>query len=114
MPLRGRCMRRAWRSDRELVDRWGIAFALEGLAAVVVAVDSLLRAARIWGAAERLREEIGAPLPPNDRPRYDRRVAAVRAALQDDAAFDRAWREGRSFTLEQAMELALKDTSERP
>ncbi len=99
--------------DRELRDRWGIAFALEGLAAVVVALGSGLRAARIWGAAERLREEIGAPLPPNERPRYDRRVAVVRAALRDDAAFDRAWQEGRNLTIEQAIALALSDTVEQ-
>jgi len=100
--------------DRELGDRWGMAFALEGLAAVVAALGNSLRAARLWGAAARLREEIGAPLPPNERPRYDRRVTAARAALGDDTAFDRSWQEGRTSTLEHAMELALENTVERP
>ena len=50
---------------RELGDRRGIAYSLEGLAAVVAALGSPLRAARIWGAAERLREEIGSPLSPD-------------------------------------------------
>src|SRR5450755_2991601 len=79
---------------RELGDPKGIANSLEALAAAVVALGSYVRAARIWGAAERLREEIGSPLPPNDWPRYDRRVAAARVALGDDAAFDRAWQDG--------------------
>ncbi len=93
---------------RDLGDRRGIAYALEGLAAVAAALDNALRALRIWGAAERLREEIGAPLPPNERPRHDRRLAAVSATLRDSAAFDRAWREGRTLPVEQAITLALQ------
>jgi predicted ATPase/class 3 adenylate cyclase/Tfp pilus assembly protein PilF len=99
---------------RELGDRRGIAYSLEGLATVMAAHGSSLRAARIWGAAERLREEIGSPLPPNERPHYGPRVAAARAALGDDAAFDRAWQQGRALTLEQAIELALAETVEPP
>jgi hypothetical protein len=98
---------------RELGDPKAIANSLEGLAALVAALGSYVRAARIWGAAERLREEIGSPQPPNERPPYDRRVAAARVALGDDATFDRAWQEGRGLTLEQAIELALEETVER-
>jgi len=98
---------------REVGDKGGIASCLAGLAGVVVALGSFLRAARIWGAAERLREEIGSPLSPYERTRYDRRVAAARAALGDDAAFDHAWREGRAMALEQAIEFALERTGEQ-
>ncbi len=63
-----------------------------------------LRAARIWGAAQRLREEIASP-PPAEDSKFDARVAAARAAMGDDAGFDRAWQEGRTLTLEQAIEL---------
>jgi tetratricopeptide (TPR) repeat protein len=96
---------------RELGDPKAIANSLEGLAGLVAALGRYVRAARIWGAAERLREEIGSPQPPNERPPYDRRVAAARAG--DDAAFDRAWHEGRALTLEQAIELALEEAVER-
>ena len=48
-----------------------------------------------------------------DRPDCDRRVAAARTALGDDAAFDRAWHEGRALTPVQAIELALEQTAER-
>jgi predicted ATPase/class 3 adenylate cyclase/Tfp pilus assembly protein PilF len=99
---------------RELGDRLGIARALEGLAAVAAALGSSLRAARIWGAAQRLREEIGTPLSPTERSRYDQRGAAARAAVGDDAAFDRAWQEGHALTLKQAIELASEETAERP
>jgi tetratricopeptide (TPR) repeat protein len=98
--------------QHELGDKRGIASLLEGLAAVVAALGRFPRAARIWGAAERLREEIGSLLPPNERARYDRRVTAARTALQDSAGFDRAWREGRASTIEQAIELALKESVE--
>ncbi len=100
--------------QRELGDMGGVPTSLEGLAAVVAALDNALCAARIWGAAERLREEIGSPMAPNELPRYDRRVAAARAALGDDATFDRAWREGHALTLARAIELALEETVERP
>ncbi len=95
-------------------DRRGTASSLEGLAAVVAALGRSLTAARIWGAAEQLRTEVGAPRSPNDRTDYERRVAAARVALGDDAAFDRAWQEGCGLTLERAMELALEETIERP
>jgi len=48
-----------------------------------------------------------------DRPDYNRRVAAARTALGDDAAFDRPWKEGRALGLEQAIALALGETVER-
>jgi tetratricopeptide (TPR) repeat protein len=98
--------------QRDLGDRRGIADSLDGHAPVVAGLGSILRAACLWGATERLRTEIGYPLPPYDRPRYDRRVAAARAMLGDDAAFDRAWQEGRALAMEQAIELALKETTE--
>ena len=99
---------------RELGDRLGIAISLRGLAAVVAALGNSQCAARIWGAAEQLRAEVGSPLSPNDRSHYDQKVTAARAALDDDATFDRAWQDGRALKLEQATELALQESVERP
>jgi predicted ATPase/class 3 adenylate cyclase len=90
----------------DLRDRWGIAMSLEGIA-YVLALARPVKAARLWGGAERLREEIGCPLPPSERSRYDSQLAAARAAIDDDAAFDRAWKDGRAMTLEHAIEYAL-------
>jgi len=98
---------------RDVGDRRGIAYSLEGLAAVVAGCGDSLRAAALWGAAARLRSEIGSPMAPNDRPGYDRRVAAARAAASDHVAFDRAWREGGAVTVEQAIDLALQGTREQ-
>ena len=91
----------------DLRDRWGIALSLEGLAYVALAQARPVQAARLWGGAKRLREEIGCPLPPSERSRYDSQLAATRAAIGDDAAFDLAWNEGGAMTLEQAIEYAL-------
>jgi hypothetical protein len=57
-----------------------------------------------------LRQEIGSPLSPNERPAHDQRVAVTRAALADDTVFAYAWQKGRaSTTLEQAIEVALAE-----
>jgi len=92
---------------RELGDKRVTASTLEGLGVVVATLDGPLQAARIWGAAERLRAEIGSPLAPGAKARYYPHVAAARAVLGDDAAFSHAWQEGRALTLEQALDLAL-------
>jgi tetratricopeptide (TPR) repeat protein len=66
---------------RELGHKRDIAQNLEGLAAVAVAQAQSERAARLFGAAEGLREAMGAPLPPAVRAGHDRSVAASRTAL---------------------------------
>jgi len=63
-------------------------------------------AARLLGAAEALRESAGVPLPPVHRVDYERDVALVRAALDEDA-FAMAWAEGQAIPLEQAIAEAL-------
>ena len=88
-------------------------YALEELAAVAAARGRSLHSARLWGAAERLRKEVGSPRASKERSHYDRHLAASRAALGDDAAFDQAWQEGREMTTEQAIELALQKVVER-
>jgi non-specific serine/threonine protein kinase len=92
-----------------LHDRRAIAWSLEGLAYVAFALKGPAKAARIWATAARIREEVGCPLPARDRARSDRRIAAARAAMGDDAAFDGAWQEGRAMPLDRAVEYALDD-----
>lgn len=92
----------------ELGDRRGVAESLERLAHAESAVAGPGRAARIWGRVERLREEIGSPVTLSERPRYDRQVAAARAAMGDESAFDLAWREGRAMTLDEAVQYAME------
>jgi predicted ATPase/class 3 adenylate cyclase len=92
---------------RELGDRRGIADSLESLGYVALAEDRPDTAARMLGAAARLREDIGAPLPGSARAHYDERVAALRLALGDAAAFERGWNAGRAMAMEDAIRHAL-------
>ena len=63
-------------------------------------------AARLFGAAEALRQSLATPLPPVAGTDYDRAVGAVRAQL-DQVSFTGAWIAGREMSLEQAIAYAL-------
>src|SRR5205085_11446503 len=59
-------------------------------------------AARLWGAAEFLRERSGGSQLPIERVVYEPAVAAARAMLGEQA-FAAAWAEGRTMTLKQVL-----------
>jgi tetratricopeptide (TPR) repeat protein len=85
----------------------GIATALEGLAAVAGAQGQPAGAARLYGFAEALRALLGAPLPPIDRPAYQRSVAALRAQL-GEPTFRSVWAAGHALTREEAIAEAVQ------
>ncbi|HEX5506387.1 MAG TPA: LuxR C-terminal-related transcriptional regulator, partial [Thermomicrobiales bacterium] len=91
---------------REAGIQWGIAFCLEGLAAVAAQSGQLDRAARLGGAAEALREAIGAPSPPAHHAHYARYLGAVRGRATA-AAWAAAWAAGRTLPGPEAIALAL-------
>jgi predicted ATPase/DNA-binding CsgD family transcriptional regulator len=101
--------RKGLESVRELGDRPGTSFALLVEAALAGVRNEPARAARLWGAAEALREAIGLSMGHQDRVDYDYegRVAAARSQL-DDAAWEEAWTGGRAMSPEQAVEYALQ------
>ena len=94
--------------SRELADRRGIADALFAFARLSARQKNVEQAARLWGAEQRLREEIGLTIPPAGQEDYEKQVSALREALGDEA-FSVAWAEGRALTMEQAIEYALKE-----
>jgi predicted ATPase/DNA-binding CsgD family transcriptional regulator len=75
---------------------------LEGLASVLAAQGEPIRAARLWGAAEALREVIGVPVPPVEQADYEQAVASARVSC-GEKAFTASWMEGRTMTPEQAL-----------
>jgi predicted ATPase/DNA-binding SARP family transcriptional activator/DNA-binding CsgD family transcriptional regulator len=93
---------------RDMGDKEWMAFCLEAFAGLAGAKTQGARATRLHGAAEALREEVGVPLPPADRPDYDHSVAAARSQL-DEAAWETAWAEGKAMGLEKAIEYALSE-----
>jgi predicted ATPase/DNA-binding CsgD family transcriptional regulator len=84
----------------ELGEKDGVATALEGLAAVRAARGKAHNAARLWGAADALRESSNAPVPPTDQSFRECVIASVRAQLSEKA-FAAAQAEGRRFDPEQ-------------
>jgi len=95
-----------------------VASCLEGLAEAVVAqageegvVPIALWAARLWGAAARVREAIGSPIPPVYRAAYEHALAQAQRQVHEQT-FRTAWDEGRSMTPDQA--LATRPASSGP
>jgi tetratricopeptide (TPR) repeat protein len=82
-----------------------ITLCLAGLASVLGLTSKPQQAARLFGAVKFLLESIGRPA---DRKDFDHYLAAARAQL-DEIAFAEAWAEGRSMTLEQALDYALRE-----
>ena len=97
----------------EIGSQWDIAYVLEGLGHVKTAAGKATDAARLLGAAEELREVLGAPLPPNEVEPYEKHVARARASI-DAETFENAWKEGRSMSIEQALEFALSEEGMSP
>ncbi len=87
---------------QEIKSRRGIASVLEGFATLTLVQQQARLAARLLGAAEVLREAIGAPLPLEERSDYEQTLAAARAALGEEA-FATAWAEGGATPLEQSI-----------
>lgn len=81
--------------------------ALELLAALAVDLGDRAEAARLFGAARARRDTLGYPVPPVERTTIEAAQADARAALGDEA-FDAAWAEGESMTLDAAAEYASR------
>jgi predicted ATPase/DNA-binding CsgD family transcriptional regulator len=79
-----------------------IAASLEGLAALETGQGAPRHAARLWGAAEALRDAIGALIYPVYLAYLEQAIAQARATLGEQP-FRMAWAEGRSMTPQQAL-----------
>jgi hypothetical protein len=78
------------------------ASAIEGAGQLAERGGILPVAARLFGAADAIREAIGAPRPKAERDDLDSSVARMRKALGEEAAA-RAWAEGRKLGYEEAV-----------
>jgi len=97
-----RCLAQGLTISQTLGDQASIAWCLAGLGSVAALDEEPERAARLWGAAEALRQTIGCRPAPAARATYERLLAEARAQL-GDAAFDTAWAEGQALSLDQAL-----------
>jgi len=87
-------------------DQASMSWCLAGLGSVAALDEKPARAARLWGAAERLRQVLGCRPAPAARATYERAMAVARTQL-DEATFAAAWAAGRAMSLEQAIAYAL-------
>lgn len=96
-----------------------LAFAATGVAAATeetvrrsdLSVCNLQRAARLWGVAQTLREEMGVPLTQALQEKHDEKIAEARQAL-GEADWAMAWEQGCQLPLEQALTFALQGNEE--
>ncbi len=93
---------------RELKDMLGASYYALALGKMEALRGRLIRAARLWGAAEAFREQMGVSLSHYDLTQsgYERDLILVRSKL-DEVAFEAAWAEGRAMSHDQAFEYAL-------
>ncbi|WP_438014170.1 protein kinase [Sorangium sp. So ce315] len=108
LALSGRRLRASLRLHRELGDLWRSASVIEALARAAVAAGRPERGARLLGGAAALREAIGTPVPPIERPALAACVEAARAAL-GDAAYEARAAEGRGAGLDATTAAALAE-----
>jgi predicted ATPase/transcriptional regulator with XRE-family HTH domain len=79
-----------------------LAWCLAGLGSAAALDEAPVRAARLWGAAEGLRQTIGCRRAPAARATDERALAVARSQLGDEA-FAAAWAAGEALTLEEAL-----------
>ena len=91
---------------QRLGHRAAIAHQLECFAFIAKAQEQVEHALRLFGAAEALREKISIAMTPPERVEYDREVADLKANM-DEKEFASLWAEGRSMTMDQAIQFAL-------
>lgn len=94
---------------QQLQDKANIAAGLEGLAALAGAVGHGQHAARLFAAAQCLREEIGGHLMSlRNRTMIEHAVSATRAQLGEET-WRAAWDTGQAMTADQAIAAAVED-----
>jgi predicted ATPase len=97
---------------REFVDRSGtMARCLEVAAAVACAFGAGAHSARLLGAADALRDALGAPLPVHERLEYDHWASAT-LALLGARRFGALRQEGRMLSVEEAVRVAYSGSPE--
>jgi non-specific serine/threonine protein kinase len=87
-------------------DKQHIPDCLEIMAGEAGAQGQGQRAARLWGAAEAIREDLSVPLQPEDRQLLDPYLAVARSSL-GESAWQTTLAEGRAMMPEQAIEYSL-------
>jgi tetratricopeptide (TPR) repeat protein len=96
----------------EIGDLSGLAFSLDDLAELFFEQKDRERALRLAGAADAMRESLGAAAPRTLVRSFDTLGQALR--VMDEAAVAKAWEEGRAMSMEQALAYLRGEPTEAP
>ena len=91
---------------QDMGNRGAIAHQLECFAFIALGEGELLRAAKLFGSAESLREGVNSQMTEREKVEYDQEVARLRSLLAE-SEFSSYWSDGRSMTMENAIDYAL-------
>jgi tetratricopeptide (TPR) repeat protein len=89
--------------------RGAIAHQLECFAFIAIGQEHGERAAKLLSAAETLRERSNSRRTPQEQMEQDKQIADLRIGLGEEN-FTQCWNEGKSMTMEQAIQYALEET----
>ena len=98
---------------REENDEAGMAYCVNGFAALAAVEKAPVRAAKLFGAAAAILDRLGITLDPDDQLDWDRYTAVARRQIER-ARFDRAFQEGRALSVDQAGAIALEGRPDPP
>jgi hypothetical protein len=93
----------------DMGNRGAIANQLESFAFIDILEEEPQQAALLLGGAESLRNRVNAPMTDFERREYDEFVLRLQAMLPV-TEFQSLWAQGRSMTIDQAIQLALSET----
>ncbi len=102
------CYKESLHLSKKTGNKLGLANVLLGFGRLSHTVGNQHRAARLFAVAEALHRATAAPIPAYVRARFDREVAAVRAALGEDI-FAAEYEAGKKMAVEQVIEHALEE-----
>lgn len=93
---------------KQIGDKGGVAWCLERYGDIATAHGNNQHAIRLFAASSSLRGKIGSIIDAVDRPEYESTISDLKIQL-GDAQYSAAWAEGSALTMEQAIEVALRD-----
>jgi hypothetical protein len=95
---------------RAVREKWFLSRSMETLAEVMTAAGDEERAAHLFGAAETLREAVGAPVLAFYRADYEQALVRARTRLGNQR-FESCWTWGRGLSPDEAVAYALDESS---
>ena len=95
---------------RAVGEKWFLSRSMETLAEVMTAAGEYERAAHLFGAAETLRDAVGASILAFYRADYERAIDMSRTALGQQR-FESCWTAGRALSLDEAVAYTLGELS---